>query len=373
MRLLGCPFVTQPSYEPPQYGQQQPPYGQPEYGQPPPQQSQPPQYGQPSQYGQQPPEYGQQPPEYGQQPQYGQQPGQQYGQQPQYGQSQPEYGQQPQYGQQPGQYGQPQPDYGQQPGQQQYGQPQPEYGQQPGQQYGQPPQYGQPQQQYGQYGQYGVYGQPAASDKTNGLAIAALISAIFVPLLGAILGFVALSQIKKTGEKGKGLAIGGIAISGLYILVCAGFIVAGIIFADNVPTNAGNPVVPRSSTSAGTGNQGGNVKVENLRVGQCLNGIDAAGATLSTLPVVACTASHEGEVVSTFNLTGSSYPGDSAIEKQAEDKCFAELDTYSPSTKDDESIGIFYLHPTRLSWGSGDRQVICIAHFKTARQGSIKG
>jgi hypothetical protein len=323
LRLLGCPFVTQPSYEPPQYGQQQPPSGQPEYGQAP-QQPQQPDYGQP-QYGQ--PQYGQPQPEYGQ-PQYGQ---------PQYGQPQA-----PQYGQPP------QPEYGQP----QYGQPQ----------YGQPqaPQYGQSQQQYGQYGQYGVYGQPAASDKTNGLAIAALISAIFVPLLGAILGFISLSQIRKTGEKGKGLAIGGIAISGLYVLACAGIIAAGIIFADD-------------PLSVADDKPGGSVKVENLKVGQCLNGIDAAGATLTTLPVVACTTAHEGEVVSTFNLTGSTFPGDSAIETQAKEKCFTELDRYSPSTKDDETIDLFYLHPTRLSWGAGDRQVICIAHFATARQGSIKG
>ncbi|HZM82974.1 MAG TPA: DUF4190 domain-containing protein [Candidatus Limnocylindrales bacterium] len=211
-----------------------------------------------------------------------------------------------------------------------------------------------------------------ASDKTSGLAIAALICAIFVPILGVILGIVALQQIKNTREKGKGLAIAAIVIPGIYALVCAGLITIGLIFGDTPNSEAQDPGgLPRSSSSTGT--QGGNTKVENLKVGQCVNGIDAAGSTLTTLPVVACTASHEGEVVASFNLTGTSYPGDSAIEKQAEDKCFAELDTYSPSTKDDESIGIFYLHPTRLSWGSGDRQVLCIAHFKPPRQGSIKG
>jgi hypothetical protein len=198
-----------------------------------------------------------------------------------------------------------------------------------------------------------------------------LISAIFVPILGVILGFVSLSQIKKTGEKGRGLAIGAIVISGVWLLACVAVIIFAFVLAENVPSTANNPLVPGPSGSAGT--QGGNVRVDNLKVGQCLNGLGSASAAPTTLPVVACTASHEGEVVATFNLTGSAFPGDSAVEKQAEDKCFAELETYSPSTKDDQTIGIYYLHPSRLSWGAGDRKVICIAHFEAARQGSIKG
>jgi len=190
-----------------------------------------------------------------------------------------------------------------------------------------------------------------------------------VPLLGAILGFISLSQIKKTGEKGRGLAIGGIVVSAIWALSCAVAVTFLIILADKVPPSGA--VQPGTSSSAGP--QSGNVKVENLKVGQCLNGIEAAGSRLSTLPVVACTAAHEGEVVSIFNLTGTTFPGDSAIETQAKEKCFTQLDAYSPSTKDDQSITIFFLHPTRTTWSSGDRQIICIAHFKPPRQGSIKG
>ena len=53
--------------------------------------------------------------------------------------------------------------------------------------------------------------------KTNGFAIASLVVSIAASLLylgwvGAIFGHVALSQIKRTGEKGRGLAIAGIVI-----------------------------------------------------------------------------------------------------------------------------------------------------------------
>jgi len=48
---------------------------------------------------------------------------------------------------------------------------------------------------------------PAA--KTNTLAIIALILGIVVPIGGIIVGHIALSQIKKTGEAGRGLALTG--------------------------------------------------------------------------------------------------------------------------------------------------------------------
>jgi peptidyl-prolyl cis-trans isomerase B (cyclophilin B) len=51
------------------------------------------------------------------------------------------------------------------------------------------------------------------------MAIAALITSFFVSILGIILGFVALNQIKTSGEQGRGLALAGIII---------GFVAVGI-------------------------------------------------------------------------------------------------------------------------------------------------
>ena len=51
-----------------------------------------------------------------------------------------------------------------------------------------------------------------STSKTNTLAIVSLILAFFLPLIGAILGHVALGQIKKSGEEGRGLALAGVII-----------------------------------------------------------------------------------------------------------------------------------------------------------------
>lgn len=46
----------------------------------------------------------------------------------------------------------------------------------------------------------------------NTLAIISFIGAFFVGLLGVILGHLALRQISRTGERGRGLAIAGLVL-----------------------------------------------------------------------------------------------------------------------------------------------------------------
>lgn len=111
-------------------------------------------------------------------------------------------------------------------GQRAYGYQNQSYGQQYGQAYGQP------------YGQPAGYYQPPG---TNGMAIGSLVSSLvgfvlgwaFSPLflgmlVGIVLGHISLSQIKKTGEQGRGLAIGGLICgyvgTGIFVLLMLGFL-----------------------------------------------------------------------------------------------------------------------------------------------------
>lgn len=67
---------------------------------------------------------------------------------------------------------------------------------------------------YGAYPppQYNPYGYPGPRP-TNGMAIASLICAFLFAPLGIIFGHISLSQIKRTGEEGRGLAVAGLVIS----------------------------------------------------------------------------------------------------------------------------------------------------------------
>ena len=48
--------------------------------------------------------------------------------------------------------------------------------------------------------------------RTNVLAIIGLVLSIFFPVVGAIVGHVALNQIKKTGEEGRGIALAAVIV-----------------------------------------------------------------------------------------------------------------------------------------------------------------
>lgn len=71
---------------------------------------------------------------------------------------------------------------------------------------------------------------PAAPRRTNGMAIASLVCSLFIPcvgwILGLIFGHIALSQIKRTGDEGRGLAVAGLVIS---YLALAGVVIYVVV------------------------------------------------------------------------------------------------------------------------------------------------
>ena len=104
--------------------------------------------------------------------------------------------------------------------------------------------YGGPPPYPGPYDPYQVY--QAASYGTNGLATASLITAIAgIPLsllcylglplavAGIVLGIVALSQINRTHQQGRGLAIAGIAIGSVTVML---LLVSIAVLAAHYPT-----------------------------------------------------------------------------------------------------------------------------------------
>lgn len=87
-----------------------------------------------------------------------------------------------------------------------------------------------------------AYGAPAGA-KTNTLAIVALVLGILVPLGGVIVGPIALGQIKRTGEGGRGLALAGIIIGAVLILLYI-IIIIVTVAASAALVNSGGYVTP---------------------------------------------------------------------------------------------------------------------------------
>jgi peptidyl-prolyl cis-trans isomerase B (cyclophilin B) len=74
---------------------------------------------------------------------------------------------------------------------------------------------------------YGGYSPPRP---TNGMAIASLVCAFLFAPLGIVFGHISLSQIKRTGEDGRGLAIAGLVISYLVTALAIVALVASLLF-----------------------------------------------------------------------------------------------------------------------------------------------
>ena len=90
-----------------------------------------------------------------------------------------------------------------------------------------PPQYGHPTGYYG-------YPQP---QPTNAMAIMSLVCALLFAPLGIVFGHISLSQIKRTGEEGRGLAIAGLVIGYMITTLTVVAIVVGILFVVVVAQN----------------------------------------------------------------------------------------------------------------------------------------
>jgi hypothetical protein len=240
------------------------------------------------------------------------------------------------------------------PPQQPHGSPQPYQAQPHQEQQPYPPQYGPPPQPYG-------YASPPPKPGTDGFAIASLVFGIIGGiLLSVIFGFVALSRIRRTGRGGRGLALAGLTLSGVWVLIY------GVIIVAVIATSA-------DRDASGRITDGGDVSAFSLEVGDCLDGLKES-ANISSLPAVPCDQPHEGEVFAMIQLPDGAYPGEAKISTDAGDRCSAAFETYAPSSVSDEKIELFYLQPTQLSWAQGDREITCIATDPARkRTGSIRG
>ncbi|OPX07740.1 septum formation family protein [Mycobacterium sp. AT1] len=109
----------------------------------------------------------------------------------------------------------------------------------------------------------------------------------------------------------------------------------------------------------------------DLAVGDCLTEIPDA-SLVQLVPKTDCSKPHAGEAYAVLTMPDGAYPGEAVITDW-QNKCPAELESYSPSAMEDSSVGVFVLYPTAETWGQGDRAIVCIATTEDKRTGSIKG
>ncbi|NUP52481.1 MAG: DUF4190 domain-containing protein [Catenulispora sp.] len=247
----------------------------------------------------------------------------------------------------------------------------------PGQPYPAPPYPGQPYpaQSWPGYGQgpagpYGYapygYGVPHAPAGTNGMAVAALVLGIcgfffITPIVGLVLGLVALSAVRRSGQKGKGLAISGIVLSSLWIALFAGLItVAAVTAPDPVHRDAAGNVVKK-----------GSVPVFSLRPKDCFTVpagmIGSTESHLKDFTVVPCSTPHDSETVGSFTATESSFPGIDALRAEGRSQCFTVLTAYLTDVGSLPNGSIVqFVYPNEQAWAASKHRVVCFIQFPAA-------
>lgn len=92
--------------------------------------------------------------------------------------------------------------------------------------------------------------------------------------------------------------------------------------------------------------------VFELRQGDCFNGQNDIGVTPR-----ACSSLHQAEVFATFLAIGpSTWPGDMALQAQAESGCSSRLAGYM---KPDLALDQEYIYPDAVAWRAGVRTIVC--------------
>ncbi|WP_411076196.1 DUF4190 domain-containing protein [Streptomyces sp. cmx-4-7] len=209
----------------------------------------------------------------------------------------------------------------------------------------------------------GPYGQPPRT--TNGLAVGSLVSGIVccLPPLGLILGLVALPQIRKRGQAGKGFAIAGIALSALSCLLLVLGLVTGGFSSVWGGFKEGFDEASRSTSPF------------SLRTGQCFTDHGKRKDYTTEVTVVDCARPHDGEVTGGFEVAGfDAWPGEDAIDAIAEQRCEAANLAYAMDTwAIPQDVWLFYYLPSGRSWKLGDRTVTCaLATEKKPFSGSLR-
>jgi hypothetical protein len=214
---------------------------------------------------------------------------------------------------------------------------------------------------------------------TNGLAIAALCCGIagFVPfaaVVAIVLGIVALNQLKRVVQAGRGMAVAGIVLGAIWIVGIAA------LLAIAIATDSSDSSAPSgSSNSSGSAGRGGStqvasagrdVTVDELKAGDCFDdGSTPDSKDVGDVTVVPCTTPHRSQVVTVFDLPAGRYPGEDKIVAAAEKGCSDKADPLVRESRMDE-VDPSFLYPSDAWTWAHSRAIQCTAD---ATSGKLTG
>jgi hypothetical protein len=161
---------------------------------------------------------------------------------------------------------------------------------------------------------------------------------------------VALTRLRQRPQRGKGLAIAGLCLSGVWL---AGLAVVLVVVS-----------VTAAQRSATTGQitKNGHLGVFSLRAGDCFQNPPGNLPPSRTTQVTAvpCASPHNAQVIALLPVPGSAYPGSAALRAQAQPGCKASLGTVVDRSKLTATMSLIFLYPLPQAWADGQRTISCV-------------
>ncbi|WP_176402139.1 DUF4190 domain-containing protein [Actinomadura sp. BRA 177] len=179
--------------------------------------------------------------------------------------------------------------------------------------------------------------------RTNRFAIVAIVTGLLGLVLFAV-GFAvaALVQIGRRGEKGTGLAIGGLAASVAWVAAVA----IAVVLAGGDATGA---------------RADGKVSVTTMRPGDCFSGFEEAPAGIFVRPLP-CTTPHQGEVSADGELPDMPYPGSEELRNRAWTVC-RERTEFLEKSRFGHDLQLHVAPPDEEAWKDGSRTAKCVMRY----------
>jgi hypothetical protein len=186
------------------------------------------------------------------------------------------------------------------------------------------------------------------------LAIIALVTGV-LPLIPLAVGcgIAALASIRRTGKRGRSMAVVALFATSTWIIAGGAFGTVAIL------THGFKKVVTIKYHEA---------SLFKVREGDCINTPNS-----QTVTILPCTTPHDAEVFATFTLPGSAWPGTVAVQQTASSGCVNRLSGYlNPQLS--ISLSQAYVYPNQAAWGAGTRTVICEVRATSGQlTGSVRG
>jgi hypothetical protein len=142
---------------------------------------------------------------------------------------------------------------------------------------------------------------------------------------------------------GKARGVGWLVTAAVVIVVIAAAVAAGVLV---VVTHGFRPKTVVTYRPAA---------VYALRAGDCIN----SSQNGLSVTILSCATPHEAEVFATFSLTGSSWPGGTAVDQQANSGCADRIAGYLNPQLLNAGLIQEYVYPNRGAWQAGVRTVVC--------------